>query len=1034
MLFRKLNTVEVSLFILILFFKMYPQTVNSSNGVDYEFGNIGLKQGLSQSTVYAIVQDAQGFMWFGTQDGLNRYDGYSIKVFKHNPADSNSIADDRINCLLSDSKGNLWIGTANGGVDRYVLPEGKFYHHFNNVNDSLSLSNNNVTALFEDSVGNLWVGTNYGLNLYNRKNNTFKHYFFDVKNRSSLNGNSITAICEDQDFYLWVGTYNGLFKLNLKGDLKFTRIKNLNANPHTAYGNNVTSLYVDNKGSIWIGTYDASLKRYNKKSKTFYYYKNTAKAINSIYEGSKGNLWLGSDYISLRILNLKSETVSQISSIDNDLINTLYQDKNGILWIGSVFRGAFIYDRNKNRFRHYLNNPQNPNMVMSIIEDRNGELWAATYGNGLKNINKKRDKITTYRFNPNNPNSLSSDKTFSLCETTDGNIWVGTIGGGLDCFNKSTNTFKHYMQHSPIDKKGLSNNDITSLYEDTNDNLWIGNVTGGIDILNLENKTFRHYYSGEKNPNTLGGVRSVTKFYTDKKGTMWIGTLAGFKLFDPKLNSFVDYKLNPYSKKQNSLSISITDFLFEGNIIWIGTSRDGFLKYNTGTDSLISYTTNDGLPDNVVYGILPDRSGHLWISTNKGISKFNPALGTFKNYDVNDGLQANEFNQGSYFQAPDGEMFFGGVNGFNAFYPNKIKENKIVPPVYLTAFKIFDKPLKLNRPISYVKKIKLSYSQNFFSFEFVVLDYTSPEKNKYAYMLEGFDKDWHMVPAKQRYASYTNLDPGEYVLHIKGSNNDGIWNNKGISLSIIITPPFWMTWWFKILVIAAIITLAAAAYNYRVNKLRELDRMRLRIASDLHDEVGSDLGGISLIGQRLQKQRDIPKTIDKGLLEINDAAFKTAEKLRDIVWFVNPEHDKSEHLVNRLKDLTSVLLKDMDYKFSINEGVTFENVDLEFRRQLYLIFKEILHNITKHADAKKVYISFEQNHQEFRIIVKDDGKGFSKAYEGVLAAVSFEKLQNISNGMGLKNIYRRAEDINAKVFIQSKPGKGTTVTFSAKIP
>ncbi len=378
----------------ILFDISFAQPTDPTTGnAGLKFDQIGLEQGLSQSNVNAIVQDAQGFLWFGTQDGLNRYDGYSIKVFKHNPEDSNSISDSRINCLLNDSKGDLWIGTAGGGVDRYVIAENKFYHYKNNKNDSLSLSNNSITTVLEDSDENIWIGTNYGLNLYNRKRNSFIHFFFDLKNNSIRNGNSITALCEDKEDNIWVGTYKGLLKSNLKNSSGFIRITNLNTNPTTLYGDNVTSLYTDRTGSLWIGTYDQFLKRYDKNTNSFYRYTNTIKNVKTIFEVTEKYLWFGSVNAGLRILDLRTNNISQIQAIQNNPVNTLYEDRFGLLWVGTSFHGIFVYNRNKNRFKHYLEDPYNPNVVMSILEDQDGGLWIGTYGNGLKHFNEKKDKV-----------------------------------------------------------------------------------------------------------------------------------------------------------------------------------------------------------------------------------------------------------------------------------------------------------------------------------------------------------------------------------------------------------------------------------------------------------------------------------------------------------------------------------------------------------------------------------------------------------------------------------------------------------------
>lgn len=1005
-----------------------------------KFEQIGLEQGLSQSTVNAIVQDAQGFIWFGTQDGLNRYDGYSIKVFKHNPQDLNSLSDDRINCLISDSKGDLWIGTSTGGLDRYDVKKGIFTHYVHNINDSLTISDNTITVLFEDSKENIWIGTNNGLNLYVSQNNTFDHFFFDSKYSTGLSANSITAICEDKDNNLWVGTQNGLFKYNLKADSVFIKIKGLNSKPTTQYGENITSLYADQSGFVWIGTFDQVLKSYNKEDKTFIRFKNTAETVKTILEDSERNLWLGSATLGLGVLNRKTGNISHISTIQNDPINTLYEDKNGLIWIGTSFRGAFVYDQKKNRFKHYLEDPHNPNVVMTILEDQDGGLWVGTYGNGLKYFNKKRDKIKHYRYNAKDPNSISSDKIFTLCITSDGILWVGTIGGGLNYFDKLTGIFKRFTQHFPIDSKGLSNNDITALYETNDGNLWIGNVTGGIDILNRKTKTFSHYYSEEKVPNTIGAGRSVTVIREDENGTIWAGTLNGLKQFNTELNSFVSYNLKRKAGKQNTENESVTSLLFTGSTIWVGASRNGLLKFNPGSGSLNSYTSKDGLPDNVVLGILSDNSGNLWLSTNKGISRFNPESETFKNYDVNDGLQAMEFNQGAYYKSESGELFFGGVNGFNAFYPEEIKDNAVIPSIYLTKFSVFNQELNLPNPIPKNYRIELSYFQNFFAFEFIALDYTVSEKNQYAYILEGFDNEWHIVSSQQRYASYTNLDPGEYRLRVKGSNNDGLWNEEGTSIVLIIQPPFWMAWWFRGLGVFLIMLLVYFIYKSRVAKIErekllqqeiskrlieKQEEERQRIALEIHDSLGPNLILIKNRANSSMKNKLDYKAISARFSQISVAATDVISTVREISHNLRPPELDQLGLTETLR---SILIT---ARSSTNIEITgeVENIDGLIRRDLEINFvrvlQEALSNVIKHSESKKCEIIIKIKENRILLSIDDNGKGFIRSYDT-------DGKKN-KPGLGLTGMTERVRILGGNFKVETDPGKGTKIRIEVPI-
>lgn len=1031
----------------------HTSTLNGQTGI--KFDQIGLEQGVSQSTVNAIIQDEYGFMWFGTQDGLNRYDGYSIEVFKHEPKDSNSISDNRIKCLLSDSKGYLWIGTESGGVNRYDIVEGKFYHYVHNENDSISISNNNVTSIFEDSDKNVWIGTSSGLNRYDRNNNTFVQFFFNMDIALNLKENSIRAICEDNDANLLVGTYKGLYRYNLKNDLDFIEVKELNTNPTTTYGDNVTSLYLDQTGSLWIGTYDQFLKRYDKNTNSFQIYSSTIKNIKTIIEDSEGNLWLGSINMSLRILNMESKKVSQIQSIQNDPVNTMYLDKCGILWLGTSFRGIFIYNKNKNLFKHYFNDPSNPNVVMALLEDRDGGLWVGTYGNGLKYFDSKRNVVTIYKHELSDPNSISSDKIFTLCLTTDGILWVGTIGGGLNYFDRSTGLFKKYLQNSPIDTRGLSNNDITALYENSDGNLLIGNVTGGIDILNRKTNKISHYYPEVQIPNTIGGGRSVTVFHKERNGTLWAGTLNGLKQFDKKLNKFINYSLKPRANEHYENNESVTSLLFTDKFIWMGTSRNGLIKYNPESHSTISYTAEDGLPDNVILGILPDSSGSLWISTNKGISRFNPQLEKFKNYDINDGLQEKEFNQGAYFKSPTGEIFFGGVNGFNSFFPVEMEDNNYIPPVYITTFKVFNEKLNLPNPIPSNYTIELTYSQNFFSFEFVTLNYIAPEKNQYAYMIERFDYDWHTTSAKQRFASYTNLDPGEYILRVRGSNNDGIWNEEGSMITIIIHPPFWMTWWFRSLGIFLLLSLGLMAYNRKVAALKkdkalqqEISRRliekqeeeRSRIALGMHDSIGQDLllikNRLMLIMKKKSEKiaqadgpdadiKDYKLTIQEDINQISEEISSVLKNVREISHNLRPPDLDQLGLTETIKSILLNMRKSTTIKVT---GV-IENIDEFLVKDLEINFvrivQEALGNIIKHSEATECTVEVSSINNKILLRINDNGKGFVKS--------DLKKRKNQTIGLGLTGMTERVRILGGTFKIESEPDKGTQIEVEIPI-
>jgi streptogramin lyase/ASC-1-like (ASCH) protein len=533
--------------------------------------------------------------------------------------------------------------------------------------------------------------------------------------------------------------------------------------------------------------------------------------------------------------------------------------------VGTTDGGLNKFDR-EDYFDHYKSDPNNPNslsdnFVYAIYEDHLGNLWIGTNSNGVNKFDRKTDTFTHYRNIPGDPSSLSSNFIRMIYEDRAGVIWIGTTGGGLNRFNRQTETFTSY-QRIRNDSKSLSSNVVRTIYEDRSGNFWVGTTGSGLDKMDRKTGTFTHYRNIPNNPNSLND-NSIVVIYEapTEPGILWIGTAnGGLNRFDPQKETFVHYNANLTDPK--SLMIAYVHTICEDRdgSLWIGTHGGGLSKLirkKGERGKFIHYTEKHGLPNNTIYSILEDENDHLWISTNKGLSRFNPKTETFKNYYVSDGLQGNEFNAGAFCKSKSGEMFFGGLNGFNAFFPAQIKNNPYIPPIVITDFKILNKPVTigdnsiLKKSITWTEELVLSHKDYFFSFEFAALDFTTPEKNRYAFMMEGFDEDWIYTDSKKRFSSYTNLEPGEYIFRIKGSNNDEIWNEKGTSIKITITPPFWQTLWFKVILALVVIGLIFLWYVKRLKNVRikaELQtahdaQMSIMPQSDPNIE-GLDISGI----------------------------------------------------------------------------------------------------------------------------------------------------------------------------------------------
>ncbi|MCK6649266.1 MAG: SpoIIE family protein phosphatase [Bacteroidia bacterium] len=805
---------------------------------ELKFAHITAEQGLSMGAVNCVLQDSRGFMWFGTQDGLNKYDGYSITVYKHNQQDSNSLANNFIYSLFEDKNGVLWIGTNGGGLDAFNLSTGKFTHYISKQNSKNSLSNNNVRAILEDRDGMLWIGTDEGLNAFDRKTKNFTRYLNNPKDPNSISNNSAWCLLEASDGRIWIGTYGGGLNVFDKKNKSFKSYQELDSKGQLLYenANKVRSILEDKDGIFWIGTYGEGVQIFDPKTgKHLSHLKNNPAnpnslindRITSVTEDANGILWIGTygggmdQYYKKtgRFRHFYYDEKNQ-NSLNSNQIKYILHDKVGSVWVGTEGGGINVHFRSSSKFKYYKkrddsNNSLLTNDVFSILEDREGILWIGTKNGGLTTLDRKTDTYVQY------PHlSVANNKTvLSLCEDKEGLIWIGTWGGGLVSYDKRIKKATSYPTFIPQD-----NATIVTIYEDKQGLIWIGTYGGGLFAYNKTNKEFVNYNSG--NGLTSNNIYTI---FQDSNNNIWVGTEGGgVNKIDATTKKIKSYTRD---EKQNSISSNSINHIYEdfqGNL-WFGTTN-GLNKLNYKTDQFTHFFEKDGLPNAYIYCILPDKNGNLWMTTNKGISKFNPNVSNidgsaFRNYDVNDGLQGLEHNQGAFFKSPKtGEMFVGGVNGFNAFFPEKIIDNQNIPTVRITSYKRFGSEVEMDTLIYDKKYIELSWRQNFFSFEFVALDYQMPGKNKYSFKLEGVDENWSPA-STQRYASYTELRGGDYVFRVRAANNDGIWNNDGITLYIRINPPFWQTKWFYTLCVVLVVGGFWGFLKYRTSAIKRENKI-----------------------------------------------------------------------------------------------------------------------------------------------------------------------------------------------------------------
>ena len=915
---------------------------------DFKFDHITTDNGLSQGTVNCVYQDSKGFIWIGTDDGLNLYDAYSFKIYKNNPDDSLSISGNVITDIEEDKAGNLWIGTRSNGLNFFNRNTDKFTRFVSNPSNPAALSANNVKQLYLDKQGNVIVGTlGGGLDVINSKTFAIKTYRHNNSDRFSISDDFVYSFQEAQDGKVWVGTESGtldLFdidkgtfqKFKFKDDFKIVR------------GNNGTSLLKDHASNIWIGTNDNGLFCFNPISlQTKEYVKNKeSKGLNnaiitSLFE-KDNEIYISTDGGGINILNPATETFrymmnepSNPFSLSNNAIYNMYSDKAGTLWVGTFQGGVNYYNPYKYKFRHYtcrigcaksLSNKS----VLAIYQDKENNLWIGTDGGGLNLFKSDERGFESFQNNPQDASSISGNVVKSIFEDHFGNLWLGTYANGLNLMDRKTKKFKRFLNRKD-DPNSLAHNNVWVIYEDRSYNLWIGTMGAGLDRYVPEKQTFIHYPSvSNTSLNSDGKSLSTTAIKTifeDNKGNLWIGTEGGgLNLFNKNSNTFTWFQSN--NKIKTAVANNDIRALFQDSkgAFWVGTANGlSVLNYS---DMTFSYPEiNNLLPNKVINGILEDAAGNLWISTNKGISRYNIDKKTIRNFDVKDGLQGNDFNYTSAFEsASTGEMYFGGINGFNVFRPEEIVDNTVKPEVLLTHLRIKGKNVDvgdtingrviLENPLMETPRIVLSHYENVFEIEFAALSYVSPKKNQYEYMLEGVDKTWTKTTADKRVAAYMNLAPGKYTFRVRGSNNDGQWSEKEATLTVKILAPWWQTWWFRIFVTLVIIAALYFGYKLRMKNVAK-QHQALERAVELRTNELKQI--IRMIKENSEKLFFTGETLNFKATELTNgaddqikAAGQIEETLNEITGISrkNTEHAESANRItnNTLTEIDEIKL------------------------------------------------------------------------------------------------------------------------------
>lgn len=1036
-----------------------------------------ISKGLSQNTVTCILQDTDGFMWMGTRNGLNRYDGVEFKEYKLLSHDSVSLGLGHVVCIYQDSNGVLWVGTRDRGLS-YYLPDREVFIYPNEDKPENRLTQISVTSILEDKDQDFWVATaRNGLFLYNRQDGTIYNYRSHSYDANSLSGNNLSMIKQDPNGNIWVGTQGHGLNLFDKKANRFYSYKYESDNPSSLSNNDVRKILITSKGDLWIGTHHGlnlmyrdtfnrvAFRRFHQdNAKTSLSYS----VISALEEDNYGNIWIGMENEGLSVYNSHEDAFSyyfadpkQPASLGGNSIWSIYKDNTGIMWLGSLNSGVNKYNPQSKRFSHYLHNPFSStslshNYVSCFLEDKQGNLWIGTDGGGLNYLDRQSGQFRHFKHDPQDPTSLGSDAVLSLIKDPEGRLWVGTWEGGLNLYDPRTESFTRYI-HNPEDTASIASNNIFAMMIDSRENFWIAASGGALDLFNPESGDFRHFGRFSH--------CSIFKILEDQKGNIWIGSDGfGLSRLDTTGSLAADFKhYNDLENHPRSVISMLQDS--KGNF-WLGTEGSGVVQFDPETSTFTSYLKEPRLSHQVINGILEDDNGYLWFSTNRGIWKFDPIKITFRNYDNADGIQADEFIRGSYNSCNDGKMLFGGINGFNEFYPDAIRDNLHVEAVYLNEFRINQQVIKpgqpgspLNKHINKTSEITLSHDQSIFSIDYVTPDYTHGENNQYKYILEGYDDDWQMV-GSNRTATYTKIPHGRYLFKVKGSNSDGIWNEQAASLIINISPP----WWKSTPAILVYLVLAVGGlwgsrqlvvYRERLNsqlqlehlelqKLQEMDDMKSRFFANISHEFRTPLTLIqeplrniyssNLTGKTRQQFRVMLRNTQK-LLTLTNRLLDLSKLGVGSLKLMASEHELSKFLK---------IISESFKSQAERQSIKFKFIDKGCPERLFYDeekLEDVMYNLL--SNALKFTPEYGSVIMEARTVTRDDqqwaqvkitdsGIGIPSGqvpniFDRFYQASNRETASNNGSGIGLALTKELVELHQGIIRVISEEGKGTTV-------
>ena len=1017
-----------------------PVRVAVIDGNDLRFSRLSTSQGLSQTRVAQIVQDDQGFMWFGTQYGLDRYDGYEFRVFTHDPARENSLGCVYIHSLLKDRSGALWVG-CDQFLDRFDSVTETFTH-YRLQTEKYGNFVGYVSAITQDRRGVLWLATGSGLFGLNSRTDQITHYPHDPSNPSSLGSNHVTCTLEDRNGRFWVGDGENVEEFDRDSGRVLSRV-------HLRKGAGAVSLYEDHLGVLWVtymtggsgsglAVFDRSTNRlrpyslYDKKSG-----KQIPAGFMAALEDKSGTLWLASfgggllkfdkqHSLFIRYRNYPDNP----ESIADDRVISLCEDREGNVWVGLHATEPNFFRTERAPFMPLRLSRSNPDslgerFVNAVYEDHEGVLWTGTTG-ALNRIDLRSGQSASYP----PPGPGRANDIIAIAEDASGALWVGTFGSGLSQFDRKTGHYKMY-RHDPGDPSSLSSDIVSRLLVDHNGVVWIATYDG-LDRFDPRNKRFVLYRQNAKNDD-----EEYFNLAEDKSGYLWMGSWAGLNRFDPTTGQFTVYshrRDDPRSLSDNAVTSVYPD---HSGTIWVST-ENGLNKLNRDNGTFTHYYVKDGLPSNAVSCVLEDQFGMLWMSTNRGLSKFDPIAQRFKSYSTVDGLPGNDFTGwDACFKSRRGEMFFGGFSGGVAFFPDKVINVPYPLPLVLTELQLAGSSVEvganspLKQSISYANKIALSYHQNSFSLSFAALTYFNPDANRYRYKLVALDRDWIEVGSNRRVVSYTSLPAGKYRFLVQSATRQGIWNEPGLALGIMILPPWWGTLWFRLSCALTTVCILWMLYVLRLRQMAAEIRARMeerlgereRIARELHDTLLQSFQGLILNFQRARNL--LPAQPDRAI-ESLDVALDGAERAimegRDAIHDMRASAPADGDFAEEISLLGKELASEKEHSGSPTFRLVVEGspkiIQSVVRGQIYRIAREALRNSYGHAHARTIEAEIRYEEKRVRLRIRDDGIGIRESHLGEAGRAGH---------YGLRGMRERAAQIGAQLDVWSESGAGTEI-------